>query len=255
MKKIISIMLICMISFHIHVFGNEVDEDDLNNQEMEEILQTASNISNEPVINSKSAIVVDRKSKRVLYTKNANEKRAMASTTKIMTCLIALENGKLDEKIIVSKNSAKVGGSRLGLSAGDKITMIDLLYGLMLCSGNDAAAQIAETIGGNYEGFADLMNNKAKEIGLKNTHFVTPHGLDNDEHYTTAYELAILTDYALENKKFAEIVSKKTKTILINGNQKDLHNTNELLGYLNRGKWGKDRFYWKCWKMFSNVLQ
>ena len=124
-------------------------------------------------------------------------------------------------------------GQDSGLSAGDKITMNDLLYGLMLRSGNDAAAQIAQTIGGSYEGFAKLMNKKAEELGLVNTHFVTPHGLDNEDHYTTAYELALLTDYALNNEKFAEIVSKKTKTILINGQQRELYNTNELLGYLN----------------------
>ena len=150
-----------------------------------------------------------------------------------MTCIIALENSKLDETIIVSKSAATVGGSRLGLSAGDKITMLDLLYGLMLCSGNDAAAQIAQTIGGDYAGFSELMNKKAMALGLKNTHFVTPHGLDNEEHYTTAYELALLTDYALNNKKFAQIVNTKTKSILINGYQKQLRNTNELLGVMN----------------------
>lgn len=235
MKKIILVLLIIILTLPVCTYANEMDEEELSNEEIEqEILQAVANETNVPAINSKSAIVIDRESKRILYSKNADEKRAMASTTKIMTCLIALENSKLDEVICVSKNAAQVGGSRLGLSAGDKITMIDLLYGLMLCSGNDAAAQIAETLGNGYEGFANLMNKKANEIGLKNTHFVTPHGLDNDDHYTTAYELAILTDYALNNKKFAEIVSKKTKTILINGKQRQLNNTNELLGYLNR---------------------
>ena len=216
------------------VYGDDLDEEELESTEIrEEIAQTSANNVDEPSINSKAAIVIDRESKRILFCKNMNDKRAMASTTKIMTCIIALENSKLDDTITVSKTAAAVGGSRLGLSKGDKITMNDLLYGLMMRSGNDAAAQIAETIGGGYEGFANLMNKKAKEIGLKNTHFVTPHGLDNDEHYTTAYELAILTDYALNNKKFAQIVESKTKYILINGVQRELHNTNELLGVLN----------------------
>ena len=219
-------------------YEQELEDDEIVNfNEIErEIQQTVAEPAKEPSINSRAAVVIDRESKRILYGKNENQRRAMASTTKIMTCLIALENSKLDETIVVSKKAAAVGGSRLGLSAGDKITMNDLLYGLMLRSGNDAAAQIAETVGGNYEGFANLMNKKAKELGLKNTHFITPHGLDNDEHYTTAYELAMLTDYALKNEKFAKIVSTKAKTILISGRQQELHNTNELLGYLDRCK-------------------
>lgn len=215
-------------------YADDLEVEEINvGQIKQEILQTSANVADEPIINSRAAIVIDRESKRILYNKKAFEKRAMASTTKIMTAIVALENSKLDEEIIVSKKSAGIGGSRLGLKAKDKITMLDLIYGLMLRSGNDAAAQIAETIGGNYEGFAVLMNKKAKELGLDNTHFVTPHGLDNPNHYTTAYELALLTDYALNNKKFAEIVNCKTKTILINGRQMDLYNTNELLGNLN----------------------
>lgn len=111
--------------------------------------------------------------------------------------------------------------------------MRDLLYGLMLCSGNDCAVQIAETVGGSYENFIDMMNQKANELGLKNTHFETPHGLDDDKHYTTAYELALLTDYAMNNKQFAQIVNTKKRTIQINGYSKTINNTNELLGYMS----------------------
>lgn len=111
--------------------------------------------------------------------------------------------------------------------------MNDLLYGLMLRSGNDAAVALAEHVGGSIEGFADLMNKKAEELGLMNTHFVTPHGLDNCEHYTTAYELARLTDYALKNEKFKEIVGTKITTIGINNQPIQIANTNELLGVLN----------------------
>ena len=112
------------------------------------------------------------------------------------------------------------------------MTLNNLLYGLLLCSGNDAAVAIAEHIGGSVEEFAELMNKKAEELNLKETHFVTPHGLDAPEHYTTAYELALLTDYALQDKKFSEIVNTKSYSVQINNYNKNLNNTNELLGYL-----------------------
>ena len=121
----------------------------------------------------------------------------------------------------------------MGLKAGDKITILDLLYGLMLRSGNDAAVALAEYAGGDIPGFAKLMNSKASELGLANTHFETPHGLDSDEHYTTAYELALLSNYALENTTFAKIVGTKNYTITINGYPKALNNTNELLGNMD----------------------
>ena len=156
----------------------------------------------------------------------------MASTTKIMTAIVTLENCDLTQTVTISKKSAGTGGSRLGLKADDKITMNDLLYGLMLKSGNDAAVAIAETVGGNVEGFAELMNEKAKELKLENTHYVTPHGLDDPEHYTTAVELAKLADYALQNETFAKIVNTKNYTVTINGYPKSISNTNELLGYL-----------------------
>ena len=154
----------------------------------------------------------------------------MASTTKIMTATVVLENSKLTDIVEVSKKSAGIGGSRLGLKSKDKITVNDLLYGLMLCSGNDAAVALAEHVGGSIEGFSNMMNAKAQELGMNNTHFVTPHGLDNDEHYTTAYELARLTDYALKNKTFCSIVGTKNYTVNINGRAKNISNTNELLG-------------------------
>ena len=155
------------------------------------------------------------------------------STTKIMTATIIIENCDLSQSVTVSKKAASTGGSRLGLKTNDKITIKDLLYGLLLCSGNDAAVALAETAGGDIQGFSKLMNNKAKALGLKNTNFESPHGLDSDGHYTTAYELAILSDYALKNKTFLEIVGTKNYTVTINGYPKTLSNTNELLGNLN----------------------
>ncbi len=115
------------------------------------------------------------------------------------------------------------------------------------------AVALAEHVGGSIAGFADMMNKKAQELGLKNTHFVTPHGLDEQKHYTSAYELAKITDYALNNKKFAKIVNTKETSIHINGNEKQLSNTNELLGYLNRSKWSKNGIYKWCRKMPCNI--
>ena len=157
----------------------------------------------------------------------------MASTTKIMTATVIIENCNLNDTIEVSKKAAGTGGSRLGLKTGDKITIHDLLYGLMLCSGNDAAVALAESCAGSISEFSNLMNNKAKDLGLTNTNFESPHGLDSDDHYTTAYELALLSNYALKNPTFAKIVGTKNYTITINGYPKNLSNTNELLGNLN----------------------
>lgn len=221
-------------TFNVYAYkAEEVSEEQAYfNQVQEEILSTSADLSKEPQTYSRAVVVYDRASKTVIYGKNENDVRAMASTTKIMTAIILLENADLSTTVEVSQKAANTGGSRLGLKTGDKITLNDLLYGLMLCSGNDAAVQIAETVGGSIEEFAELMNKKADELGLENTKYVTPHGLDADGHHTTAYELAILTDYALNNEMFAKVVNTKEYTVTINGYPKKLSNTNELLGYL-----------------------
>lgn len=228
MKKII-ISFFILISI-INTYSLADDTFDL--EEIEEIpsSEVSSDSTSEPITYSKNIIVIDRKTLLPLYEKNAYEKVAMASTTKIMTCIIALENSSLDEIVTISKNSATVTGSTLGLSSNMQISMNDLLYGLMLRSGNDCAVAIAEDISGSIENFAELMNKKAQELNLKNTNFVTPHGLDDSNHYTTAFDLAILTNYALNNEKFKEIVSSKNYTISFNGYPKTISNTNELLG-------------------------
>ena len=226
---IITIILIPPSIFATNENTEEINIDSIQN----ELIETSSHIEEVPSINSRAAIVIDRNSKTILYGKNEQEKRKMASTTKIMTATIVLENTNLNDTVEISKKSANTGGSRLGLKTGDKITVHDLLYGLMLCSGNDAAVALAEHTAGSVENFANLMNKKAEELNLLNTHFITPHGLDSDEHYTTAYELAILTDYALKNKTFANIVNTKNYSVTINGFSKTLSNTNELLGNLN----------------------
>lgn len=206
---------------------NVNDETELNNTIETSINETSLNI------NSRSCIVLDRLSNNILYGKNEKSKVKMASTTKIMTATVIIENCNLNDTIEVSKKAAGTGGSRLGLKTGDKITIHDLLYGLMLCSGNDAAVALAESCAGSIAEFSNLMNNKAKDLGLTNTNFESPHGLDSDGHYTTAYELALLSNYALQNPTFAKIVGTKNYTVTINGYPKNLSNTNELLGNLN----------------------
>ncbi len=213
--------------------------DDLDDNEVIDVdseivsLNSSKNEIKSPDTNSRACVVIDRNTNTILYGKNEKQKRKMASTTKIMTATVIIENFNLNDTIEVSKKAAGTGGSRLGLKFGDKITINDLLYGLMLRSGNDAAVALAEYAGGSIKGFAELMNKKASELGLTNTHFETPHGLDSDDHYTTAYELAILSNYALNNPTFAQIVGTKNYTITINGYPKQLNNTNELLGNLN----------------------
>ena len=181
-------------------------------------------------ITSRIALIYDRASGKILYEKNGNKQTPMASTTKVMTAIVVLENAKLTDTVTITSKAASMGGSRLGLKKDDKITVNDLLYGLMLRSGNDAAVALAIHVGGSIEGFADMMNKKALEMGLTNSHFVVPHGLDNEGHYTTAYELAKMADYALKMDKFKEIVGTKVATIYINGYAKQINNTNNLLG-------------------------
>lgn len=237
MQKIKKIILLALIIVLLPIKINAIEE----SEEYEKIdytwldseIETARE-AKDVEINSKSAIVYCRNSKTIIWGKNESIEVPMASTTKIMTAIIMLEKiTNLDEEVEVSKQAALVGGSRLGLKVGDKITYNDLLYGLLLCSGNDAATQIAISVGGDIESFAKLMNTKAKEIGLKHTNFVTPHGLDNENHYTTALELAIMTDYALNNSIFTKVVSTKNYSVNINGHSKTINNTNELLGYLD----------------------
>jgi len=188
-------------------------------------------VVNSYAISAKSAILIDGASGRVLYEHNAYEKLPMASTTKIMTGLLACESGKLSENVKTSAFASGTEGSSLWLKIGEKQTLENLTYGLMLKSGNDAAVAIAEYLGGSIDAFALLMNKKAREIGAKNTSFENPHGLDSSMHYTTAYDLALIAKEAMNNKKFREIVSTKTYSIPMKGEKWDraLKNHNKLL--------------------------
>lgn len=184
-----------------------------------------------PENSAKAAIVMEVETGRVLYEKNAHEKLPMASTTKIMTAILAIENSNLSDIVTVSPRASGIEGSSIYLAAGEKLTLKQLLYGLMLRSGNDAAYAIAEHIGKSIENFADMMNKKAREIGAMNTNFVNPHGLHHKDHYTTAYDLALISAYAMRNPVFREIVSTKYYKIPWEGQPWDrvLMNKNALL--------------------------
>lgn len=180
-------------------------------------------------LNSRNAILYDRKYKRVLYEKDAYTKVPNASTTKMLTAIVVIENCDVNETAEIGQNAVNVIGSKVKFRKGDKVTVNDLMNGMLLCSGNDAAIALAEHVSGTVEKFCELMNNKAKEIGAKNTHFVSPHGLDEEGHYSTAYDLAIIAAYALNIPYLANIFAKKTETIYINGNPRNISTTNEML--------------------------
>lgn len=191
---------------------------------------------NQPAVSAlstsaKAAILINGDTGEVIYEQNADEKLPMASTTKIMTGLLLCEYGNFQKEITVTAEMLRVEGSSMGLLAGDKVTLHDLLYGLMLASGNDAANVIAYTLGGTVNGFVNQMNQKAEELGLKNTHFETPSGLDGDSHYTTARDLARLSAYAMQNEDFLAAVASKSATLNY-GNppyKRTLTNHNKLL--------------------------
>ena len=166
---------------------------------------------------------------RVLYNKNADEQRPMASLTKIMTSIMLVENCDLSEVIEVPKEATWIGGSTVGLKAGDKVSAKALLYGMLLPSGNDCAYTVGMHIGGNIENFANMMNMKVKSMGITDTSFANPHGLDNENHFSSALSMAKITRYALKNKNINDIVNTKTATINFGSFTKTLNNTNALL--------------------------
>lgn len=191
---------------------------------------------------SNNAILIDQDSGRILYSKNINEKRLIASTTKIMTAIIAIESGKLDDIVTINKSINKSYGSGIYIKEGEKITLRELVYGLLLRSGNDAALAIEDYLGG-HDKFINKMNIKAINIGMKNTHFENSSGLDEsgEENYYTVYDMAILMKYASNNYDFKEIDSTKKITIKTNKNTYIWNNKNKLLysyKYATGGKTG-----------------
>ena len=183
-----------------------------------------------PPLSAKSAVLLDASTNSIICQKDAHTKRAMASTTKIMTALVAAELCELDRVVSVNESAVGVEGSSVYLYEGERLTMYELLCAMLLESANDAAAAIAFEVGGSIEGFCNLMNKKAVDLGLSSTHFTNPHGLYDEEHYTTAYELALIASAALENEEIRNIVSTKKMTIGTDGGtQRVLYNHNKML--------------------------
>ena len=193
------------------------------------ILKINTSASSDFSVNAKAAVVYDIENGTAVYARNENARLPMASTTKIMTALVAIERENLNKKIKVDPRAVGVEGSSAYLRADEEFTLRELLYALMLRSANDAAAAIAYAVADGIEEFALLMNEKATLLGLCDTHFTNPHGLDDDEHYTTALELAKITAAALEYPEFREIVSTKTKRVEKDGLTRLFANHNKML--------------------------
>lgn len=198
------------------------------------IKENAQNTSGDEIVQTvkrgaSGAVCIEASSRRVLYDDGKDEPCYPASTTKVLTALIALERLPLDKIVIVPKIAEGVEGSSIYLKAGDKITVEDLLFGLMLRSGNDAAVTLATEIAGGIDEFASLMNEKAKTLGASNSHFVNPHGLHDENHYTTSYDLALICAAAYENSDFARIVGTKQRKIEVSGEARYIANKNKLL--------------------------
>lgn len=220
MKKILVGLCICLVLPLNYIFA--AGESELN-------------------LTSTAAILMEQDTKRVLYGKNERSKVKIASTTKILTAIVAIENNSLDEMVTISKKAAGTGGSTVGLKSGDKVSLKSLMYGMLLKSGNDCAVAIAEHVGGSVETFAEMMNKKAYEIGAKDTHSTNPHGLDTENNYSTAYDLALITCYAKTNETLSKMLGTESITMPFGSSSKYLSNTNRLLftyEYCDGGKTG-----------------
>ena len=173
-------------------------------------------------INDKiNVVLIDADSGKTLYEMNADEKIKPASTTKILTCLVAIENGNLSDTVTVSSHAADTGGSVLTIKNGEEIILEDLLIGMMMVSGNDAAVAVAEHVGGTEENFVEMMNSLAQEIGMTSSHFANPHGKDNDEHYVTARDMTLLAQYASKNATFMKMIDRESYTMPETNKQKE----------------------------------
>jgi len=188
-------------------------------------------------LSAASAVLMDADTGAILFARHPMEQRSPASTTKIMTALLILEEGRLDEKVVITDRAAAVGGTGLGLRRGQQVTLGDLLWAILLKSANDAALAAAEHVGGSTEGFVAMMNAKAAALGMQGTRFANPHGLDDPDHYSTALDLAILTRQALRNPAFAHMVQTREARLTVrmgrNGRvvkQRILRTHNQLLG-------------------------
>ena len=190
-----------------------------------------------------SAIMMDMDSNRIIYSKDIHNKRSIASISKIMTATLAVESNKLDDVVTIGNEISKAYGSGIYIKQGEQLTLRDLLYGLMLRSGNDAALAIAHYVGGSVDEFINMMNTKAQEIGMKNTIFNNPSGLDQEKgNYSTAYDMALLTSYAMKNDEYKKIVSTKNYKLKTNMNYYSWTNKNKLLFSYKYSTGGKTGF-------------
>ena len=211
-----------------------------------------------PNINAKdlstSSIVMDIDSGRIIYQNNPHEKKLIASTTKIMTAIIAIEQGKLDKKVKIGEEILKMYGTNIYIEVGEEMTLEDLLYGLILRSGNDASVAIATAISGSEDKFVLEMNKKAKEIGMTNTIFSNPHGLDEEtKNYSTAYDMALLMKYAYQNKVFRKISSTKKYTVSTPTKTYLWYNRNKLLSTYEYCTGGKNGYTPSAGKTFVST--
>lgn len=218
-----------------------------------------TNVCAKPLDNSKigalGAILMDAPTGRVLWEKNSHRKLAMASTTKIMTAIIALENANMNDSVTVSKSVLSVPQVKLNLSPGEKIKLQYLMYALMLESSNDAAVAIAEHIGTNVDGFCKMMNEKAKKIGALDTIFETPNGLDKGQHHSTAYDMALIARYALNNPKFISLINTPSATFSSNKKTYTVNNKNRLLREFNGANGIKTGFTGKAGHCFVGAAK
>jgi D-alanyl-D-alanine carboxypeptidase (penicillin-binding protein 5/6) len=191
-------------------------------------------LEGQPGVSASAAVLVDWETGRVLYERNAYGRMNPASTTKVLTAILALEKAKLSDEVKISRRAAYTPGSSMYIKPGEVYSLHDLLHGLLLRSGNDAAAAIAEHVAGSVEEFAELMNAKAKEVGAMNSHFANPHGLTDARHWSTAYDLAMITRYALQNETFRNIVGMRSTSLTFEKLNRDvvLNNTNRLLSMM-----------------------
>lgn len=205
MKKLLALFFIILLSFE-NAYGNDIS------------------------LNAQSAVIIDAATGRILWEKDSQKPMAMASTTKIMTAIIALENSNIKEKTTVSKNAALAPKVKMNLTQGEEITIEELLYALLMQSSNDAAVAIAEHVGGSVENFCKIMTDKAKELGCRDTLFETPNGLDKGNHHSTAYDMALIGAYAIKNDEFLRISNTDRVEFQTNKNHYVITNKNQLLG-------------------------
>ena len=218
-KKVIFTILLVLLTTVCNVYTAEAfieDDIDMDDETVEMLDEDFIDIDGNKVdkklplrVSARNAIAIDGKSMEVLWGQKGYEIVPMASTTKILTSLIAINYGDLDRKVTISKNASSIRGSTVGYKAGEEVKMRELLFGLMFRSGNDAAIAIAEDIGGSIDNFSNIMNDFARSLGIIDSHFESPHGLDSAKHYSSAYDLAILTAKGMESDIFREIVGEK----------------------------------------------